>query len=91
VNIVILTWQRPLWEGDPEVAKRSVRDDPMWIAIHMFMEAMLGISLYTYLYLKVAKMLYLSSYLLCFLFKKIGERDSKMVARGRKQKACLLK
>jgi hypothetical protein len=37
------------------------------------MEAMLGIPLYSYLYLKVAKMLCLSYYLLCFLFNKIGE------------------
>jgi hypothetical protein len=29
VNIVILNWQRPLWEGDQEVAKRSGRDEPM--------------------------------------------------------------
>jgi hypothetical protein len=37
------------------------------------MEEMLGISLYSYLYLKLAKMLCLSYYLLCFLFNKIGE------------------
>jgi hypothetical protein len=39
------------------------------------MEAMLGISLYSYLYPKLAKMLCLSYYLLCFLFNKIGEED----------------
>jgi hypothetical protein len=48
VNIVILNWQRPIWEGDQEVVKRSDRDDPMWVAIHMCMEAMLGISLDRY-------------------------------------------
>jgi hypothetical protein len=53
--------------------KRSGGDEPMWVAIHMCMEAMLGISLYSYLCLKLAKMLYLSYYLLCFLFNKIGE------------------
>jgi hypothetical protein len=37
------------------------------------MEAMLGISLYSYLYLKLAKTLCLSYYLLCFLFNKIRE------------------
>jgi hypothetical protein len=37
------------------------------------MEAILGISLYSYLYLKLAKTLCLSYYLLCFLFNKIGE------------------
>jgi hypothetical protein len=45
--------------------KRSGRDEPMWVAIHMCRETMLGISLYSYLYLKLAK---LSS-----VFNKIGE------------------
>jgi hypothetical protein len=44
VNKVILHWQRPLWEGDLEVVKRSGRDEPMWVATHKCMEAMLGIS-----------------------------------------------
>jgi hypothetical protein len=37
------------------------------------MEATLGVSLYSYLYLKLAKMLCLSYYLLCFVFNKIEE------------------
>jgi hypothetical protein len=37
--------------------KRSGRNKPMWVAIHKCMEATLGISLYSYLYLKPAKML----------------------------------
>jgi hypothetical protein len=41
------------------------------------MEAMLGISLYGYLYLKLAKMLCLSYYLLCFLFNEIGEQEGR--------------
>jgi hypothetical protein len=45
----------------------------MWVVTHMCIEAMLGISLYHYLYLKLAKMLCLSYYFLCFLFNKIGE------------------
>jgi hypothetical protein len=53
--------------------KRSDRDEPMWVAIHKCIEAMPGISLYSYVYLKLAKMLCLSYYLLCFLFNKIGE------------------
>jgi hypothetical protein len=40
-----------------EVVKWSGKDEPMWVAIHMCMEAMLGISLYSYLYLKVANTL----------------------------------
>jgi hypothetical protein len=39
------------------------------------MEAMLRISLHSYLYLKLAKTLCLSYYLLCFLFNKIGEHE----------------
>jgi hypothetical protein len=65
VNIVILNWQRPLWEGDKEVVKGSGRDELMWVAIHMCMEAMLRISLHSYLYLKPAKTL---SFLLFFMF-----------------------
>jgi hypothetical protein len=73
VNKVILKWQRPLWDGDQEVVERSGRDEPMWISIHKCMKATLGIFLYSYLYLKVAKTLWLSYYLLCFLFNKIRE------------------
>jgi hypothetical protein len=53
--------------------KRSGRDEPMWVVIHMSMEAMLGISLYSYPYLKLAKTLCVSYYCLCPLFNKIGE------------------
>jgi hypothetical protein len=49
----------------------SGRDEPVWVAIHMHMEAMLGISLYSYLYLKLAKTQCLSYY--CYVFYKIGE------------------
>jgi hypothetical protein len=53
--------------------KRSGRNKPVWVAIHKCMEAMLEISLYRYLYPKLAKMLCLSYYLLYFLFNKTGE------------------
>jgi hypothetical protein len=76
-NIVILNWQRPLWESDQEVVKRSGKDEPMWVVIHLCMETMLGISLYSYLYLKLAKMLCLSYCILCFLFNKIGEQGGR--------------
>jgi hypothetical protein len=46
------------------------------------MDAMLGIFLCSYLYLKLAKMLCLSHYLLCFIFNKIGEQV------GRTGSAC---
>jgi hypothetical protein len=68
VNKVILNWQRPLWEGDQEVVKRSGRDEPIRVVTHMCMEAMLGISLYSYVSLKLAKPICLSYYLLCFFF-----------------------
>jgi hypothetical protein len=55
--------------------KRSGKDEPVWIVIHICIEATLRISLYSYLYLKVVKMLCLSYYLLYFLFNKIGERE----------------
>jgi hypothetical protein len=35
--------------------QRSGGDEPMWFAIHMCMEAVLGISRYSYLYSKLAK------------------------------------
>jgi hypothetical protein len=57
VNIVILNWQRLLWEGGQEVMKRSGRDEPIWVVIHMCMETTLGFCLYSYFYLKLAKML----------------------------------
>jgi hypothetical protein len=67
VHKVILNWQRPLWQGDQEIVKRSGRDEPIRVIIHMCMEAMLGSSLYSYLYLKLAKtlsfLLLLMSYL----------------------------
>jgi hypothetical protein len=45
----------------------------MWVVIHKCVEAILGVSLYSYLYPKLAKTLWLSYYLLCLLFNKIGE------------------
>jgi hypothetical protein len=73
VNKVILNLQRSLWEDVREVVKRSGRDEPIQVVIHMCMEAMLEISLYSYPYLKLAKMLWISYYFLCFFFNKIGE------------------
>jgi hypothetical protein len=82
VNNIILNWQRPLWEEDQEVVKRSGRDEPVWVAIHLCVKATLGISLYSYFYLKLAKMLCLSYYLLCFLFNKIREQSAGQVLPG---------
>jgi hypothetical protein len=65
VNIVILNWQRPLWEGDQKVVKRSGRDESVWVAVCKCMEATLGIFLYRHLYLKLVKTL---SFLLLLMF-----------------------
>jgi hypothetical protein len=52
--------------------KRSDRDESIVVVIHLYMEAMLGISLYSYPYFKLAKMLCLSYYCyVCLLFNKI--------------------
>jgi hypothetical protein len=48
-------WLRPLWEGHQEIVKRSGRDGLMWVIIHKCMETTQGISLYSYLYLKLEK------------------------------------
>jgi hypothetical protein len=53
--------------------ERSGRNEPMQVTIHKYMPAMLGISLYSYFYPKLAKTVCLSYYLLCFLFNKIRE------------------
>jgi hypothetical protein len=86
VKKIILNWQKALWEGDQEVTKRSGRDEPMWVAMHMYVKITLGISMYSYVDLNLAKMLCLSDYLLCFLFNKIeelgGRTDSAWKRRG---------
>jgi hypothetical protein len=57
--------------------KRFGRDESIQVVIYMCMEAMLGISLYSYPYLKLAKTLCLSYYCLCLLFNKIGEQEGR--------------
>jgi hypothetical protein len=60
-----------------DVVKRSGRDEPVWVVINRCMETTLGISLCSCLYLKPAKMLCVSYYLLCFLFNKISEQEGR--------------
>jgi hypothetical protein len=62
--------------------KKKKRANVGWVAIHMCVKATLRISLYNYLYLKLAKTLYLSYYLLCFLFNKIVEEEGRTEGRG---------
>jgi hypothetical protein len=63
--------------GREEVVKRSGRDEPMWVAIHMCTEAKLGISHCSYHYLKLSKMLCFSYYFFCFLFNKIRKQEGR--------------
>jgi hypothetical protein len=46
---------RSSWEGDQEVMKRSGRDESIRVVINLCMEAMLGISLYSYPYFNLRK------------------------------------
>jgi hypothetical protein len=78
---VILNWQRPLWEGDDQVVKRSGRDEPIWVVIHMYIETTQRIFLSSYLHLKIAKTLCFSFYSKCFFFNKIGEQESRLEGR----------
>jgi hypothetical protein len=56
--------------------KRSGRDEPIKVVIHMCMKETLRISLYSYLYLTLAKMLCLFYYLYVFSSTKLEKRTS---------------
>jgi hypothetical protein len=62
--------------------KRSGRDEPVWVAVHKCLEAMLGISLYTYLYLKLAKILCLS-FISCVFSSTKSKKRAEQVLPGR--------
>jgi hypothetical protein len=62
----------------PGRAKRSGRKEAMWVAIHKCVDAMTGISLYSYHYLILAKTLCFSYYLICFLLNKIEEQEGRI-------------
>jgi hypothetical protein len=55
--------------------KRSGGNEPIRVVIHICMEAIQGISLCSYLYLKLAKTSCFSYSLLCFFFYKIEEQE----------------
>jgi hypothetical protein len=50
-NKVTLKQQRSIREGNREVLKKPGSDESIWVVIHLCMEAMLGISLYSCPYL----------------------------------------
>jgi hypothetical protein len=57
---------------------KKIRDDePIRVIIHMYMEMPRRNSLYSYLYLKVAKMSYFSFCLFSFFFYEIGGKEGK--------------
>jgi hypothetical protein len=62
--------------------KRSGRDEPIWVVILIFMEATQGISLYSYLYLKLA---YHHVFLFSYVFsstKLENKRVEQVLLRG---------
>jgi hypothetical protein len=57
--------------------KRTGRDEPVGVVIHICMETAQGNSPSSYLYLKLTKMPCFSFYLLCFFFYKIREQEGR--------------
>jgi hypothetical protein len=51
INTETLKQQRSIREGDQEPVKRSGRVESTWVVTHLYMKAMLGISLYICPYL----------------------------------------
>jgi hypothetical protein len=63
--------------------KRSGRDEPIWVVIHMCMETMIGISLHSYLHLKLAKTLFsLLSFMISLQNWRRGQNRFCLEARG---------
>jgi hypothetical protein len=64
------------------MVKSSGRDEPIQVVIHMCMEATLGISLYSYLYLKLAKCY--AFLIICYVFSstKSGNKRVEQVLPG---------
>jgi hypothetical protein len=63
--------------------KRFGRDESIQVVIHMFMEAMLGISRYSYSYLKLAKTLCLSLIAYVFYSTKLETRAEQVLPGGK--------
>jgi hypothetical protein len=54
--------------------KRSGRDEPIWVVIHICILTTLGISLYSYFYLKLAKTMF---FLLSLMFFSSTKSENK--------------
>jgi hypothetical protein len=63
--------------------KRTRSDEQIGVVIHIFMETTLGISLCSYLYLKLAKMSCFFFYLLCFFFHKTDSAEGRGIGTVR--------
>jgi hypothetical protein len=57
--------------------KRSGRDESIRVVIHIYIEAMLEISLYSYPYVKIAKMVCLSYFAYVFSSTKLEKRGTR--------------
>jgi hypothetical protein len=79
MNVEILNWPGLPWEGDyfplpMKGVKKTGRDEPVGVEIHISMETTERISLCNYFYLKLEKTPCFSNYVLCFFFYKIREQ-----------------
>jgi hypothetical protein len=63
-------------------SEESGRGESIWVVIYICMETIQGISLYSYLYLKLAKTPCFSYYLFWFFSYKIGEQKGRQVLPG---------
>jgi hypothetical protein len=59
---------------DQEVVKRCGRGEPIWVVIHMCMEAMLEIFLYIYFYLTLAKTIF---FIISYVFPPTNLKNKK--------------
>jgi hypothetical protein len=60
--------------------KRTGRDEPIWVVVHICIETIQENSMCIYLYLKLAKTVCFSFYLLCFISIK---SENKRAEQGR--------
>jgi hypothetical protein len=62
--------------------KRFGRNESIWVVIHTCMKTTQRISLYSYLYLKLAKITHFSYYRLCFFLLQKQRRAEQVRGQG---------
>jgi hypothetical protein len=62
------------------------RNEPVLVVIHLCMETTQGISLYSYSYLKLAKMSCFPYYLLCLSSRKLENKREEQILWGKGDK-----